>query len=43
MFQSHLQAIHQEGFLSHEIWVADETELKANANKRKEKFFIQKQ
>ena len=39
LFQSHLQAIYQEGFLSHEIWVADETELKANANKRKREVF----
>ena len=39
LFQSHVQAIHQEGFLSHEIWVADETELKANANKRKREVF----
>lgn len=35
LFDDHLLRIGQEGFLSHEIWVADETELKANANKRK--------
>jgi transposase len=34
LFEDHLHMIDQEGFLSHEIWVADETELKANANKR---------
>ncbi|WP_272191740.1 hypothetical protein [Bacillus sp. BP-3] len=26
--------IHQVGFIATETWVADETELKANANKR---------
>ena len=34
LFNFHLSMINQEGFLSHETWVADETELKANANKR---------
>lgn len=34
LFNNHLSMINQEGFLSHETWVADETELKANANKR---------
>ncbi|MFI8707151.1 hypothetical protein ACIGHG_08730 [Bacillus sp. NPDC077411] len=26
--------IHQEGFIANETWVAEETELKVNANKR---------
>ncbi|MCD7036742.1 transposase [Metabacillus sp. GX 13764] len=34
LFGEQLKMIHREGFLSHETWVADETELKANANKR---------
>jgi transposase len=34
VFYDHLHMIHQEGFLAHETWIADETELKANANKR---------
>lgn len=34
LFNNHLQLIDREGFLSHETWAADETELKANANKR---------
>jgi hypothetical protein len=39
MFNSHLTMINQEGFLSHQTWVADETELKANANKRKREVY----
>ena len=39
LFCDHLRAIDQEGFLSHDIWVADETELKANANKRKREVY----
>lgn len=36
--------IHRDGFLSHETWVADETELKANANKRiRESEYIEKE
>jgi transposase len=43
LFQDHLIMIHREGFLSHETWVADETELKANANKRiRESEYIEK-
>ena len=34
LFHDHLLLIDQEGFLAHETWTADETELKANANKR---------
>jgi transposase len=34
LFYDHLHKIHQEGYLALETWVADETELKANANKR---------
>jgi transposase len=34
LFHDHLRMIDQEGFLAHETWAADETELKANANKR---------
>jgi transposase len=34
LLNGHLRMIHQEGFLLHDTWVADETELKANANKR---------
>ncbi|ENQ3077832.1 transposase, partial [Bacillus cereus] len=34
LFQHCLRLIHQEGFIANETWVADETELKANANKR---------
>ena len=34
-FSNHcLRLIHKEGFFANETWVADETELKANANKR---------
>ena len=29
-----LLLIHKDGFIANETWVADETELKANANKR---------
>lgn len=32
--------IHQDGFLANETWIADETELKANANKRKRDTWI---
>jgi transposase len=39
LFNYDLSRINQEGFLSHETWVADETELKANANKRKRKVY----
>ena len=39
LFNDQLSKIHQEGFLSHETWVADETELKANANKRKREVY----
>jgi hypothetical protein len=42
LFDDHLRLIHQEGYLSHETWVADETELKANANKRiREVYYIE--
>lgn len=34
LFQHCLLSIHDEGFIANETWVADETELKANANKR---------
>ena len=34
LFQHCLLFIHDEGFIANETWVADETELKANANKR---------
>lgn len=34
MFHHCLLLIHSEGFTANETWVADETELKANANKR---------
>lgn len=34
LFDDHLTRIDQEGFLSHQTYAADETELKANANKR---------
>jgi transposase len=34
LFNRHLLEINREGFLSLETWAADETELKANANKR---------
>lgn len=41
LFKDHLKMIDQEGFLAHETWVADETELKANANKRiREVYYI---
>jgi transposase/IS5 family transposase len=40
LFNNHLNMINQEGFLAHETWVADETELKANANKRIRKVYI---
>lgn len=35
MFERVLRQIHEEGFLSPDTWAADETELKAHANKRK--------
>lgn len=34
LFEHILILIHKEGFIANETWVADETELKANANKR---------
>ncbi|MBM7650567.1 transposase [Bacillus ectoiniformans] len=34
LFQHCLVLIHKEGFIANETWAADETELKANANKR---------
>jgi transposase len=34
LFHHCLRLIHKEGFIANETWVADETELKANANKR---------
>ncbi|MFD2679891.1 transposase, partial [Bacillus seohaeanensis] len=34
LFHHCLCSIHKEGFIANETWVADETELKANANKR---------
>ena len=34
VFHHCLCLIHREGFIANETWVADETELKANANKR---------
>ncbi|MBZ5752190.1 IS1182 family transposase [Metabacillus rhizolycopersici] len=34
LFHHCLHLIHDEGFIANETWVADETELKANANKR---------
>jgi transposase len=34
LFHHCLRLIHSEGFIANETWVADETELKANANKR---------
>jgi transposase len=35
LFNNHLIMFHKEGFVAHQTWVADETELKANCNKRK--------
>ena len=34
LFHHCLRLIYEEGFIANETWVADETELKANANKR---------
>ena len=34
LFNEQVRAIHQEGFIANKTWAADETELKANANKR---------
>jgi transposase len=43
LFNEHLNMLNEEGFLAHQTWVADETELKANCNKRKrEVYFIEK-
>lgn len=42
LFEYVLLQIKKEGFLSPETWAADETELKANANKRKRVKVIQK-
>lgn len=41
LFQHCLRLIHQEGFIANETWVADETELKANANKRIREILIE--
>lgn len=35
LFRHVVNLIEQDGYISHDIWIADETELKANANKRK--------
>jgi hypothetical protein len=36
-----VKLIEQDGYISHDIWIADETELKANANKRKKCVVVQ--
>ncbi|WP_242161705.1 IS1182 family transposase [Bacillus cereus group sp. BfR-BA-01522] len=41
LFDHILHQIQKDGFLSRDIWIADETELKANANKRKREVWIQ--
>ena len=39
-FHHVVNLVEQDGFLSHQTWIADETELKANANKRKRDVWI---
>lgn len=34
LFETQLRQIHREGYIANQTWAADETELKANANKR---------
>lgn len=41
LFHHVLLLIHKEGFIGNETWVADETELKANANKRVRETWIE--
>ncbi|PFK29088.1 transposase [Bacillus cereus] len=41
LFQHCLRFIQQEGFIANETWVADETELKANANKRVREILVE--
>ncbi|OZI11453.1 transposase, partial [Bacillaceae bacterium SAS-127] len=41
LFHHCLRFIHKEGFIANETWVADETELKANANKRVRETWIE--
>ena len=43
LFNQQLLQIYQEGFIANETWAGDETELKANANKRfRQKVFTKK-
>lgn len=40
LFRHVVKLIEQDGYLSHDIWIADETELKANANKWKREVIV---